>query len=232
MSGTGSTALYRYFDERDRLLYVGITDNLANRENGHVRSSLWMQLVASSTVKRYPEREHALVAEQKAIKTERPLFNRQDNNTADARERVKAYLKEIGRIDLYDPRKYTVNMPLGELEMMRARKKKPRPHSKPAAQPAEDGLEFEVKPTVRSQVILIAVPALQDDHLSFAARGLLAFVLSLPDDTEITTEWLAGQRPDGREDILATLGELEACGYYRDGIISDGKPRPKSAGAA
>ena len=110
------TALYRYFDERVLPLYIGITGDLANREQGHISASRWTELVASSTVTRYPNRLKALEAERLAIETEHPLFNRQYNDTPEARRRLRAYLEEIGRTDLLHPRKH-VNIPLGELEM-------------------------------------------------------------------------------------------------------------------
>ena len=110
------TAVYRYFDERVLPLYIGITGDLAEREQGHISASRWMELVASSTVTRYPNRYEALKAERLAIETEHPLFNRQYNDTPEARRRLRAYLEEIGRTDLLRPRKH-VNIPLGELEM-------------------------------------------------------------------------------------------------------------------
>ena len=110
------TALYRYFDERTLPLYIGITGDLAIREQGHISASRWAELVASSTVTRYPTRRAALEAERAAIKGEQPLFNKQYNDTPAARRRLRAYLEEIGRLDLLDRRKY-VNIPLGELEM-------------------------------------------------------------------------------------------------------------------
>jgi hypothetical protein len=219
----GPTALYRYFDDKDRLLYVGITDSLSSREHGHIRSSLWMQLVASSTVERHAVREDALVAERTAIKTERPLFNRQYNDTPDARRRLRAYLEEVGRMDLHVLRK-PGGMPPGELEMMRARKRKPRPAAKPTNRSAGDS-QTRIIPAARFQVVQIAIPALQDDCLSLAACGLLALSMSFPAGARFTTEQLAGQRPDSHEDILAALAELDAHGYFRDGIIHDSKIR-------
>lgn len=67
------TALYKYFDDAGRLLYIGITGDLANREQGHIGSSRWMELTASSTVQRYPSREDALKVEREAIEAEHPV---------------------------------------------------------------------------------------------------------------------------------------------------------------
>jgi prevent-host-death family protein len=62
-----------------------------------------MQFTARSTVERHTTLEDVKAAEQKAIETERPLFNRQYNNTPEARGRLRAYLNEIGRMDLLGP---------------------------------------------------------------------------------------------------------------------------------
>jgi AcrR family transcriptional regulator len=218
----GPTALYRYFDDKDRLLYIGITGHLSGRERGHVKSSLWMQFVARSTVKRHPGRIAALEAEREAIRTERPLFNRQYNDTPAARERVKAYLKEIGRIDLYDPQRYSGTVPPGELEMMQVRKRKRPAAESPRRIPPDS--HTQTIPSVQAQFALIATPALQDDRLSLAACGLLALSMAFPDDAELTTERLADQRPDSHKTILAALAELEVNGYFRDGVIYDRKP--------
>jgi predicted GIY-YIG superfamily endonuclease len=94
------TALYRYFDDRDTLLYAGITGNLASRETSHVKSSRWMQLTARSEVARYPTRSEALAAERTAIETEGPIFNRQYNDTPEAVDRLQTYVAECGRPDL------------------------------------------------------------------------------------------------------------------------------------
>jgi hypothetical protein len=137
---TGDTALYRYRDTAGRLLYIGITYSLGGRERGHSRSSIWMQLVASSTVERRPEREDALAAEREAIETEHPLFNRQYNDTPEARARLKSYLEEIGRMDLYVPWNRVQNRPPGELETLRARKKR---EAKSRTRQAAPGLTLE-----------------------------------------------------------------------------------------
>lgn len=58
--------------------------------------------------------------------------------------------------------------------------------------------------------------ALRHPALSFKARGLLAYLLSLPDDWRISSEQLARQSPkDGRHSILTALNELEHVGYVQ-----------------
>lgn len=71
--------------------------------------------------------------------------------------------------------------------------------------------------------VQIANVALQDSRLSFAARGILAYVLSLPPDHHLTADWLEGQSPTSRRDVRAALKELGALGYYRKTRRSGGK---------
>ena len=63
--------------------------------------------------------------------------------------------------------------------------------------------------------VQISNAALQDERLSWRARGILAFVLSLPPDHTLTAKWLETQAPDGREAVRGALRELAECGYYR-----------------
>lgn len=95
-----TTALYRYYDTEDRLLYVGITDNLIVRTLDHVQGSSWAEFATRATIERHPTRKEAEDAERAAIKAERPLFNSQHQDTPEARRRLVEYLIEQGRTDL------------------------------------------------------------------------------------------------------------------------------------
>lgn len=55
--------------------------------------------------------------------------------------------------------------------------------------------------------------ALRDKALSWKARGLLAYLLSMPDNWETNIEHLAKQGPDGRAAVSAGLKELQKAGY-------------------
>ena len=98
-----TTALYRWYDEADLLLYVGITDELTGRVSAHVDGSSWMDFAARSAITRYADRDEAGAAEIAAIKTERPLFNQMHNNSPEARHRLVEYLVEHDRLDLLTP---------------------------------------------------------------------------------------------------------------------------------
>lgn len=111
-------ALYRYVDEGERLLYIGISGNLPVRETTHIARSRWMELAVGSKIKRYGTAVEVLAAEEAAIKAEQPLFNVQHNDTPEAWARLWDYLDEIGRPDLLTPKQ----------------RRKPRP-SKPAPAP-------------------------------------------------------------------------------------------------
>jgi hypothetical protein len=63
--------------------------------------------------------------------------------------------------------------------------------------------------------VQISNAALQDSRLSLSARGLIAFVLSLPPDQTFSAAWLETQVPDGRREIRSALRELQAAGYHR-----------------
>jgi predicted GIY-YIG superfamily endonuclease len=99
----GPTRLYRWYDADDRLLYVGVTVNLADRQNSHAKRSSWAVFAARSTVETFATRDLAEAAEAEAIEVERPLFNSVHNDTPEARQRLVVYLLEKDRLDLLAP---------------------------------------------------------------------------------------------------------------------------------
>jgi hypothetical protein len=70
------TSLYRHFNGEGRLLYVGISCNLAARTNMHCLYSYWFGEVARIDVEHHPNRPRAERAEAIAIRDENPLYNR------------------------------------------------------------------------------------------------------------------------------------------------------------
>lgn len=69
------TALYRFYDERETLLYVGITCDPWRRWREHVRDKWWYPQVKHQAVTWYESRPEAEVAEWWAIRREHPNFN-------------------------------------------------------------------------------------------------------------------------------------------------------------
>ncbi|WP_432077794.1 GIY-YIG nuclease family protein [Streptomyces sp. YPW6] len=72
-------ALYRLRDAQRQLLYVGVTEDLEHRWVNHAAVKPWWPTVATRSVKWLPTRAHALIAEAKAIRSEKPLYNTQHN---------------------------------------------------------------------------------------------------------------------------------------------------------
>lgn len=73
------TALYRHFDRKGVLLYVGISKNPLNRLGEHSHQSLWFKSIANITIKWHRTRESAEKHEDIAIKKEKPIHNIRGN---------------------------------------------------------------------------------------------------------------------------------------------------------
>jgi predicted GIY-YIG superfamily endonuclease len=69
------TALYRLYDAKGKLLYVGVTDNLKTRFAQHAKEKSWWASVAKRTVAWYDTREEAEAAEDAAFLAEKPARN-------------------------------------------------------------------------------------------------------------------------------------------------------------
>lgn len=69
------TALYRFYDPDEKLLYVGITRNPPSRFRDHESQKIWWRQIARIDVEWHPNRQDALDAEREAIRTEKPLHN-------------------------------------------------------------------------------------------------------------------------------------------------------------
>jgi hypothetical protein len=69
------THLYRCFDSRGCLLYVGISVAAFKRIKQHESKASWFRNVDKITIKTFTTREEALEAEATAIRDEEPLFN-------------------------------------------------------------------------------------------------------------------------------------------------------------
>lgn len=68
---------------------------------------------------------------------------------------------------------------------------------------------------------------LEDERLSWKAKGLLAYLLSKPDDWKIYVTELANHAKDKKDSIRAGIKELTECGYISMTRIRDEKNRFK-----
>lgn len=64
---------------------------------------------------------------------------------------------------------------------------------------------------------------LRDENLSLKAKGLLAYILSLPDDWKIYFEEVADHHRDGTRAVRTAWKELEALGYAKNTKVLDEK---------
>lgn len=80
--------MYRWFDDNDLLIYLGISVNTDQRERDHLKS-WWRSLATRVVVDPLPIAEtqsQALMVERQAIRTEMPLCNLTENPGARARQ--------------------------------------------------------------------------------------------------------------------------------------------------
>jgi predicted GIY-YIG superfamily endonuclease/predicted transcriptional regulator len=71
----GITTVYRMYDHKNVLLYVGISNRVDLRIEQHRASKDWFWRVDRIKTEEYPNRATALNVEEKAIKSERPKYN-------------------------------------------------------------------------------------------------------------------------------------------------------------
>lgn len=67
----------------------------------------------------------------------------------------------------------------------------------------------------RHRYVIVDQAAVEDTRLSWAARGLLAYLLSRPDDWKVLVKDLKKRGNLGRDGIYALLRELRQAGYVR-----------------
>ena len=72
-----------------------------------------------------------------------------------------------------------------------------------------------IRATRRHRYAKIEASAIEDVRLSWAARGLLVYVLARPDDWRVMTKHLAKQGNLRRDGIYGLPKELRLCGYVR-----------------
>ncbi|MDH2862623.1 helix-turn-helix domain-containing protein, partial [Bacillus cytotoxicus] len=64
---------------------------------------------------------------------------------------------------------------------------------------------------------------LKDERLSWKAKGILAYILSLPDDWVFYREELATHAKDGLDSLRAGMNELKEHGYLHRFPVKDDK---------
>jgi predicted GIY-YIG superfamily endonuclease len=82
-------AVYRMFDPSGRLLYVGVTGNIAARLGDHAEKR-WFPLVTTISLEWFPTRADAASAERRAIETECPMLNKAGQYSPPRVTRTKA----------------------------------------------------------------------------------------------------------------------------------------------
>jgi predicted GIY-YIG superfamily endonuclease len=88
--GPKRTALYRLFDARGALLYVGVTGDPTRRFRDHRTKKDWWQEVARHSVEWFESEWRALQAEVQAIATEAPRHNIRSTEEWKARQSAAA----------------------------------------------------------------------------------------------------------------------------------------------
>ena len=71
-------------------------------------------------------------------------------------------------------------------------------------------------PRPETHYLIVSNQVVRDTGLSFKARGILTYLLSMPDNWKVSASAIArASDKDGRESILTGLKELEGAGYLR-----------------
>lgn len=85
---------------------------------------------------------------------------------------------------------------------------------------------FRVQKNRENPYVMLDKFSINDSALSWKAKGLLAYLLSKPDDWIVKEHDLVAHATDGRDSVRATIRELEAAGYLARGARRrDGKGR-------
>ena len=92
--------LYRHFDERDNLLYVGVSLSTIQRLSQHKNHSHWFNNISKVTIEQFPTREEVLEAERIAIEKEEPLHNVALKKHHTSKLRVTEDRREDSRVHL------------------------------------------------------------------------------------------------------------------------------------
>jgi excinuclease UvrABC nuclease subunit len=67
--------LYRHFNSKNELLYVGISLSAVHRLEQHKRTAHWFEDLKRVEIERFSSRIEAMDAEKRALETEQPKYN-------------------------------------------------------------------------------------------------------------------------------------------------------------
>jgi hypothetical protein len=87
---------------------------------------------------------------------------------------------------------------------------------------------FRVHKNKDNPYVMINKTALQDPNISWKAKGLLSYLLSLPDDWQIYESELTNHSRDGRDGTRAAIKELIETGFIHRKRLRDDKGRLKN----
>jgi Transcriptional regulators len=73
----------------------------------------------------------------------------------------------------------------------------------------------------KTNFTIIGNTGLKDERLSLKSKGLLAYMLSLPDDWVFYETELIAHSKDGRDAVRSALKELEKAGYLERNQIRE-----------
>ena len=65
----------------------------------------------------------------------------------------------------------------------------------------------------RKNYTVVRNEVIRDERLSWKAKGLLVYLLSLPDDWELHPKEIQWHGKDGRDSVYSGIRELIDCGY-------------------
>ena len=85
--------LYRHFDRKKKLLYVGISNISVARLASHKTHSNWFNRIATVTIENYLSRKRLFQKEREAIRKEHPMYNRNNIPVIGTSKKYQQFLK-------------------------------------------------------------------------------------------------------------------------------------------